>query len=107
MFPFIKRPPGITRLWLDLGDPGVFVSPAGPLERWQDHGLGLLRTILQQHGIKTDLFSLRSIKSWDQLLRKLAGYDVLIMNVRSYTFPFAFKAAKTCCLASSIASSTL
>ena len=39
------------RLWLDLGDLGDLVNPAGPHEQWQDHGMGLLRTILHQNGV--------------------------------------------------------
>ena len=39
------------RMWLDLGDLGDLVNPDGPHEQWQDHGLGLLRTILHQNGI--------------------------------------------------------
>ena len=46
-------------LWLDLGDLGDLVNPDGPHEQWQDHGLGLLRTILHQNGIVTDLRSTR------------------------------------------------
>ncbi len=84
----------VKRLWLDNGDLGVFVQPSGPHEKWQDHGLGLLRTILHQNGVQTDLFSLRSITSWDELPQHLQGYDMLIMNVRSYTYPFAYRAAK-------------
>ncbi len=84
----------MKRLWLDLGDLGIFVQPAGPHERWQDHGMGLLRTILQQEGVENDMFSLRSVLSWDELYPRFAGYDMLLMNVRSYTFPFAYKAAR-------------
>jgi anaerobic magnesium-protoporphyrin IX monomethyl ester cyclase len=83
----------MRRLWLDLGDLGVYVQPAGAHDRWQDHGMGLLRTILHNNGVETEMFSLRSLLSWDELPEKLAGYDILIMNVRSYTFPFAYKAA--------------
>lgn len=85
---------GPKRLWLDLGDLGDLVNPAGPHEQWQDHGLGLLRTILHQHGVMTDMFSTRACTSWDEVKKKLAGYDLLIMNVRSYTFPVAYRAAK-------------
>lgn len=85
---------GVKRLWLDLGDLGVFLRPSSAHDRWQDHGLGLLRTILRGHGIETDLFSLRSLKKWEDLPKHLRGYDQLIMNVRSYTYPFAYKAAK-------------
>jgi len=84
----------MKRLWLDLGDLGVFVRPAGAHDRWQDHGLGLLRTILNNNHIETDLFSTRSMRSFDELAPRVQGYDVLIMNVRSYTYPFAYQAAK-------------
>jgi len=73
---------------------GAFVRPSGPHEKWQDHGLGLLRTILHCSGVETDLFSIRSLTSWRDLPKRLAGYDMLIMNIRSYTFPFAYKAAQ-------------
>lgn len=82
------------RLWLDLGDLGDLVNPAGPHEQWQDHGLGLLRTIMHQEGVMTDLESTRAVTSWNQLRRKLKGYDVLLMNVRSYTYPIAYRSAK-------------
>ncbi len=75
----------VKRLWLDLGDLGVFIRPAGAHDRWQDHGMGLLRTILQNNGVETDMFSLRSLLSWRELNRRFEGYDTLIMNVRSYT----------------------
>lgn len=81
-------------LWLDLGDLGDLVHPDGPHEQWQDHGLGLLRTILHQQGIMTDLFSTRAITSWDQLRKNVAGYDKLLMNVRSYTYPVAHRSAQ-------------
>ncbi|MBI5876887.1 MAG: B12-binding domain-containing radical SAM protein [Chloroflexi bacterium] len=79
---------------MDLGDLGVYVRPAGAHDRWQDHGLGLLRTIMQQNGVENDLLSTRSLKAWKDLPKLLEGYDMLMMNVRSYTFPFAFKAAQ-------------
>jgi len=59
---------GPKRLWLDLGDLGDLVNPAGPHEQWQDHGLGLLRTILHQNGVMTALASTRActvaIQDW-------------------------------------------
>jgi anaerobic magnesium-protoporphyrin IX monomethyl ester cyclase len=81
-------------LWLDLGDLGDLVNPDGPHEQWQDHGLGLLRTMLHQNGITTDLRSTRAVTSWDQLRKQLKDYRTLIMNVRSYTFPVARKSAQ-------------
>ena len=62
-------------LWLDLGDLGDLVHPGGPHEQWQDHGLGLLRTILKQNGIQTDLASTRAVTSWEQLAPQLAGSE--------------------------------
>ena len=81
-------------LWLDLGDLGDLVKPNGPHEQWQDHGLGLLRTILHNNGIITDLLSTRAVTSWKQLQKQIEGYEILILNVRSYTFPVACKSAK-------------
>ena len=81
-------------LWLDLGDLGDLVNPQGPHEQWQDHGIGLLRTILHQSGIDTDILSTRAVTNWDQLSKQLEGYKILIMNIRSYTFPAALKAAQ-------------
>ena len=89
-----SQPGEPKRLWLDLGDLGDLVNPAGPHEQWQDHGLGLLRTILHQNGVMTDLASTRACKTWLEVKDKLKGYDMLIMNVRSYTFPVAYRAAK-------------
>src|SRR5690349_8515981 len=89
------KPTGETRrLWLVLGDLGDLVNPAGPHEQWQDHGLGLLRTILHQNGVMTDLASTRACTTWEQVAAKMRGYDQLMMNVRSYTYPVAYRAAK-------------
>ena len=41
-------------LWLDLGDLGDLVYPLRAHEQWQDHGLGLLRTILHHNGVVTE-----------------------------------------------------
>jgi radical SAM superfamily enzyme YgiQ (UPF0313 family) len=88
------HPPASKIVWLDLGDLGDLVNPAGPHEQWQDHGLGLLRTILHQNGVMTDLLSTRACTSWEELEAQLKSYEILIMNVRSYTFPSAYRAAQ-------------
>jgi len=90
----ITHIPSSKIVWLDLGDLGDLVNPAGPHEQWQDHGLGLLRTILHQNGVMTDLLSTRACTSWEELEAQLTGYEVLIMNVRSYTFPVAYRSAQ-------------
>ncbi len=84
----------MKRLWLDLGDLGDLVNPSGPHEQWQDHGLGLLRTILHRDGVMTELLSTRAMTSWREVHKSLRGYDMLIMNVRSYTFPIAYESAR-------------
>lgn len=91
-----NRPAGRTSdiLWLDLGDLGDLVNPDGPHEQWQDHGLGLLRTILHENDIQTDILSTRAITDWSQLRAQLPGYKMMLMNVRSYTYPVARKAAE-------------
>ena len=80
-------------VWLDMGDFGELLTydVAGT---FQDHGLGLLRTIMHRDGLYTDLASTRSVHGWDEVRSQLAGYDILIMNVRSYHYPRAVVAAK-------------
>jgi radical SAM superfamily enzyme YgiQ (UPF0313 family) len=91
-WPWTKQKSKIV--WIDLGDLGDLVHPDGPHEQWQDHGLGLLRTILKQNGIETDVVSTRAVTSWEQLRKQIAGYEMAIMNVRSYTFPSGRKSAQ-------------
>ncbi|HZS12831.1 MAG TPA: radical SAM protein [Nitrospirales bacterium] len=79
-------------LWLDLGEFNSLASRSGQ-DHWQDHGLGLLRTILHRRGIQTDLLSTRAFDSWAGFERRVSGYSTLLMNVRSYTFPIACEAA--------------
>lgn len=97
-FPWAKSSEASGRsssiLWLDLGDLGDLIDPAGPHEQWQDHGVGLLRTIMHQNGIMTDILSTRAFSSWSDIRRALTGYEMMLMNVRSYTFPVALRAAK-------------
>lgn len=88
------RPTNKKILFLDLGDLGDLINPSGPHEQWQDHGLGLLRTILHNNGILTDVASTRACATWKDVATAVRGYDIVIMNVRSYTFPVAYRSAK-------------
>ena len=81
-------------LWLDLGDLGDLVHPHGPHEQWQDHGVGLLRTILHQNSVPTDIYSTRLATSLAQVGKKVKGYNTLLMNVRSYSYPMARRCAR-------------
>ena len=81
-------------VWLDLGEFGVFHSSTLGGDAWQDHGLGILRTIMHQQGIMTDVVSLRGMRDWSELAPAIQHYDMMLMNVRSYTFPFAKEAAR-------------
>ena len=73
----------MKRLWVDLGNLGELIN-GGPMDQWQDHGLGLLRTILHKNDLKTDLLSVRNLRSWNEAARKMVGYGMILMNVRSY-----------------------
>ena len=94
LWPFGARDRRAKRLWLDLGRLGDLVDPSGPHEQWQDHGGGLLRTILHQHRLPTDVASTRACANWDQLRERIQDYDMLLMNVRCYTYGVAREAAR-------------
>lgn len=83
----------MKRLWLDLGEFGHLTGTGVPIQTWQDHGLGLLRTILHAAGLTTSLASVRLCRDYKELAPQLRGYDMLLMNVRSYTFEHAKMAA--------------
>lgn len=81
-------------LWIDLGVFATFLGSKNVTEVWQDHGLGLMRTILHKNNILTDIVSLKSMNDWEDLKKVIAGYDILLMNVRSYSFAQARESAK-------------
>ncbi len=81
-------------VWLDLGEFSELIGLEGGFGKWQDHGLGLLRTILHQNKINTELVSVRTLSNLEELENALCGYDMLLMNVRSYTFIMARDAAR-------------
>lgn len=80
-------------LWIDLGSPGELIG-GGPMEQWQDHGLGLMRTILHRAGVETDLLSVRARNTWNEVATGMLGYETILMNVRSYRLLPARKVAR-------------
>ncbi len=84
----------MRRLWFDLGELGLFRKASPEItSTWQDHGLGLLRTIMCRAGVASDVASLRNMTSWEEVADIVEGYDMLLMNIRSYTFVEARQAA--------------
>ena len=76
-------------LFVDLGPFGGLTGAHGPNSIdafWQDYGLCLLRTILHEAGVQTDIASTRLCKDWNEFWPNLFGYDIILMNVRSYRF---------------------
>jgi radical SAM superfamily enzyme YgiQ (UPF0313 family) len=77
----------MRRIWFDLGELGLFLKARPEItSTWQDHGLGLLRTIMHRAGVASDVASLRNMASWEEVADIVKGYDMLLMNIRSYTF---------------------
>lgn len=81
-------------LWLDLGEFGKMNCFGSPLEQFQDHGLGLLRTVCARSGLNTRVASLRAMSDWDQFDQAIRNLDVLCLNVRSYNLTLAMEAAR-------------
>ena len=81
-------------MWVDLGEIGAFHWENICTDMWQDHGLGVLRTIMHKNSIFTEIVSLKNLHNWDELYPILQPINIILMNVRSYTFPFACKVAK-------------
>jgi radical SAM superfamily enzyme YgiQ (UPF0313 family) len=76
-------------LFVDMGPFGGLLGHHGPNQIdmfWSDHGVGLLRTILKEAHVDTDIVSTRLCSNWTEFWPQLIGYDTIIMNVRSYRF---------------------
>lgn len=85
----------MKRLWLDLGDFRDLIDPhVHAHQRWQDHGGALMLTIARNAGIEFERESLRLMSSWGEFRGKAKGYDLLALNVRSYNYPMAKRAAE-------------
>ena len=69
-------------------------GPFGAHECWQDHGAGMLLTLARDAGYAFDVLSLKALHSWGEFRMKVKGYDLLTMNVRSWRYIYAKKAAE-------------
>lgn len=88
---------GLKTAFLDLGcgDVGHWHSPTCSLhERWGDHGMALLVTLAHQHGYQMDVVGwsgLHSLAEWRMIAKR---YDIICMNVRSWRYAYAKRAAE-------------
>ena len=87
-------PRQMRRLFLEPDEIGVWLRPHGVHEEWQDLGLGLLVTLAQGAGFPFDTLSLKSLHSWAEWRSVARSYDLICMNVRSWRFPWAKRAAE-------------
>ena len=78
-------------IWLSLDDAGVFISRRKP---YVNHAIALLRTVLYNNGIRTDLTDLRYVWRRKQIEDRLRGYDILLMSVLTFNFQYAVLCAK-------------
>jgi anaerobic magnesium-protoporphyrin IX monomethyl ester cyclase len=90
----VSLPSEPRRLWVDLRELLPLNRPIDILANYHDHGIGLLRTILHAHGVQTDIISTGNSVLWFDVQRQLAGYDMILMNIRSYTWALAYRVAK-------------
>ncbi len=81
-------------LFLEANDLGQWLGQHGVHERFGDLGQGLLLTVAKQHGFRVDSLSLKQLHSWAEFRLRVKPYDVLIMNVRSWRFRWAKRAAE-------------
>ncbi len=87
-------------LFLEANDLGMWLQPGCSVhEYWADHGMGLLVTLAKQHGYSMDVRTLKDIHSWAEWRTISKEYDVICMNVRSWRFRWAGKAAQIAKLA--------
>lgn len=84
----------MKRLFLEADELGQWTRPFGVHESWQDHGAGLLATLARQHGYSMDILSLKAMHSWAECRMAIKPYDLILMNVRSWRYPWAKRAAE-------------
>ncbi len=84
----------MRRLFLEADELGQWTRQHGIHERWADHGLGLLVTLAKQRGYDFDIWSLKEMHSWAEYRLRVKPYDLICMNVRSWRYNWAQRAAE-------------
>ena len=84
------------RCFLDLGcgDVGLWHKQHGIHETWKDHGMGLLLTLAKEQGYEFDVVALSALHSWAEWRTIAKRYDLICMNVRSWRYVYAKRAAE-------------
>lgn len=73
--------------FVDLGPWGAFLPGSHfSTDLWQDHGLGLIRTVVHDAGWDTFVLTTRNYARASDMVKDLKAFNVVIMNVRSYSF---------------------
>lgn len=82
--------------WVDLGcgDVGLWYRQHSLHELFGDHGMGLLLTIAREQGHNIDVIPMQLLHSWAEYRMAVKPYDVICMNVRSWRYSYAVKAAR-------------
>lgn len=82
--------------WLDLcaTDIGGWHKPHSLHERFSDHGAGLLLTLAKEHGYQFDVVAFSGLHSWAEWRLVAKQYDLICMNVRSWRYRYAKRAAE-------------
>lgn len=78
-------------LWMSLDDAGQFISRRKP---YVNHAIGLLRTVLHNADINTDLKDLRYVWTKKQVRDRVRGYDTLLMSIMTFNFKYAVTVAR-------------
>lgn len=84
----------MNRLFLEADEIGQWQRPHSVHERWSDHGAGLLLTLANQRGYPMESMTLKAMHSWAEFRMAIKGVNVLAMNVRSWRYIYAKRAAE-------------
>ena len=84
----------MKRLFVEADMLNQWSMPHSIHEQFGDHGMGLLLTMARDAGYPFDVLSLKAMHSWGEFRMVVKGYDLLAMNVRSWRYIYAKRAAE-------------